>query len=102
MFAPLCFSCPRCLLLRRGAERWAFGSLARQLAGNSSKETPPKDKQRQDQPPKETPPKDPAALDKNLNGPATNKPTVPEASSNDSKSKKKNIKDIEVLSPTKN
>ncbi|EDV43574.1 uncharacterized protein Dana_GF16461 [Drosophila ananassae] len=93
MFAPLCFSCPRCLLLRRGAERWAFGSLARQLAGNSSKDTPPKDKQRQELPTKETPPKDPATLDKNLN---TTKPTVPEASSNDTKSKKKNIKDIEI------
>ncbi|KAI8045251.1 uncharacterized protein LOC128252843 [Drosophila gunungcola] len=37
MLAPLGFSCPRCLLLRRGAERWA--SLARQLSGNSSQGT---------------------------------------------------------------
>ncbi|XP_017082918.2 oxidoreductase-like domain-containing protein 1 [Drosophila eugracilis] len=37
MLAPLGFSCPRCLLLRRGAERWA--SLARQLSGNTSQDT---------------------------------------------------------------
>ncbi|EDX14599.1 oxidoreductase-like domain-containing protein 1 [Drosophila simulans] len=36
MLAPLGFSCPRCLLLRRGAERWA--SLARQLSGSSSQD----------------------------------------------------------------
>ncbi|XP_037717543.1 oxidoreductase-like domain-containing protein 1 [Drosophila subpulchrella] len=36
MLAPLGFSCPRCLLLRRGGERWA--SLARQLAGSSSQD----------------------------------------------------------------
>ncbi|XP_017092686.2 uncharacterized protein [Drosophila bipectinata] len=91
MLASLGFSCPRCLLLRRGSEHWAFGSLARQLAsaGNSSKDTPSKDKQRQ-----EVPPKDTAGLDKNLNGPA--KTTAPEASAKDSKSKKKNIKDIEI------
>ncbi|XP_017026537.1 oxidoreductase-like domain-containing protein 1 [Drosophila kikkawai] len=39
MLAPLGFSCPRCLLLRRGAGRLAFGYLARQLAGSSSKDT---------------------------------------------------------------
>ncbi|XP_017052793.1 oxidoreductase-like domain-containing protein 1 isoform X2 [Drosophila ficusphila] len=37
MLAPLGFSCPRCLLLRRGAERWA--SLARLLSGSSSQVT---------------------------------------------------------------
>ncbi|XP_016996323.2 oxidoreductase-like domain-containing protein 1 [Drosophila takahashii] len=37
MLAPLGFSCPRCLLLRRGGERWA--SLARQLSGSSSQDT---------------------------------------------------------------
>ncbi|EDW83683.1 uncharacterized protein Dwil_GK13547 [Drosophila willistoni] len=33
MFAPLCFNCPRCLLLKRGSSvRSAIGSLARHLA----------------------------------------------------------------------
>uniref|UniRef100_A0A6P4FCY8 Oxidoreductase-like domain-containing protein 1 n=1 Tax=Drosophila rhopaloa TaxID=1041015 RepID=A0A6P4FCY8_DRORH len=41
MLAPLGFSCPRCLLLRRGGERWA--SLARLLSGNSSQGTTNKD-----------------------------------------------------------
>ncbi|XP_043653820.1 uncharacterized protein LOC122620437 [Drosophila teissieri] len=41
MLAPLGFSCPRCLLLRRGAERWA--SLARQLSASSSQDDASKD-----------------------------------------------------------
>ncbi|SPP81109.1 oxidoreductase-like domain-containing protein 1 [Drosophila guanche] len=42
MLAPLGFSCPRCLLLRRvgggGGGRWAIASLARQLADKTPKD----------------------------------------------------------------
>lgn len=86
MLASLCFSCPRCLLLRRGSERWAFGSLARQLAGSSSKDTGGKD----------------TASSSNFNGNKDNtdkskpcKETTITAKDKNSKGKKP-IKDIEV------